>query len=102
MVRALIRRTVRGSPALSPPSSRGQGQRNGEKQFAKALQFALGHNSPALIAELYFDNAAAREATLSSNEGKAAEADLPNFAQGIVSVYFGVGRELYPAADYTG
>jgi len=47
-----------------------------------------------LIAELYFDNAAAREAALSSNEGKAAEADLPNFAQGIVSVYFGVGREL--------
>jgi uncharacterized protein (TIGR02118 family) len=46
-----------------------------------------------LIAELYFDNAAAREAALASNEGKAAEADLPNFAQGIVSVYFGVGRE---------
>jgi uncharacterized protein (TIGR02118 family) len=46
-----------------------------------------------LIAELYFDNAAAREAALTSNEGKAAEADLPKFAEGIVSVYFGVGRE---------
>ena len=46
-----------------------------------------------LIAELYFDNAAAREAALASNEGKAAEADLPKFAEGIVSVYFGVGRE---------
>jgi uncharacterized protein (TIGR02118 family) len=46
-----------------------------------------------LIAELYFDNAAAREAALSSNEGKAAEADLPKFAERIVSVYFGVGRE---------
>jgi uncharacterized protein (TIGR02118 family) len=45
------------------------------------------------IAELYFDNAAAREAALASNEGKAAEADLPKFAEGIVSVYFGVGRE---------
>ena len=46
-----------------------------------------------LIAELYFDNAAAREAALTSNEGKATEADLPKFAEGIVSVYFGVGRE---------
>jgi len=46
-----------------------------------------------LIAELYFDNAAAREAALTSNEGKAAEADLPKFAEGIVTVYFGVGRE---------
>ena len=46
-----------------------------------------------LIAELYFDNAAAREAALASSEGKAAEADLPKFAEGIVSVYFGVGRE---------
>jgi uncharacterized protein (TIGR02118 family) len=45
------------------------------------------------IAELYFDNAAAREAALASNEGKAAEADLPKFAEGIVSVYFCVGRE---------
>ena len=45
------------------------------------------------IAELYFDNAAAREAALASNEGKAAEADLPKFAEGIVSVYFGMGRE---------
>jgi uncharacterized protein (TIGR02118 family) len=46
-----------------------------------------------LIAELYFDNAAAREAALTSNEGKAAEADVPKFAEGIVSVYFGVGGE---------
>ena len=46
-----------------------------------------------LIAELYFDNAAAREAALASNEGKAAEADLPKFAEGIVSVYSGMGRE---------
>jgi uncharacterized protein (TIGR02118 family) len=46
-----------------------------------------------LIAELYFDNAAAREAALASNEGKATEADLPKFAKGIVSVYFGMGRE---------
>jgi uncharacterized protein (TIGR02118 family) len=46
-----------------------------------------------LIAELYFDNVAAREAALTSNEGKAAEADLPKFAEGIVTVYFGVGRE---------
>ena len=46
-----------------------------------------------LIAELYFDNAAAREAALTSNEGKAAEADLPKFAEGIVTVYFGVSRE---------
>ena len=46
-----------------------------------------------LIAELYFDNTAAREAALTSNEGKAAEADLPKFAEGVVSVYFGVGRE---------
>ena len=44
-----------------------------------------------LIAELYFDNAAAREAALASNEGKATEADVPKFAEGIVSVYFGVG-----------
>src|SRR5215472_4344206 len=46
-----------------------------------------------LIAELYFDNAAAREAALASNEGKATEADVPKFAEGIVSVYFGIGRE---------
>jgi uncharacterized protein (TIGR02118 family) len=46
-----------------------------------------------LIAELYFDNAAAREAALTSNEGKDTEADLPKFAEGIVSVYFGIGRE---------
>jgi len=46
-----------------------------------------------LIAELYFDNAAAREAALASNEGKATEADVPKFAEGIVSVYFGMGRE---------
>ena len=37
-----------------------------------------------LIAELYFDNVAAREAALTSNEGRAAEADLPKFAEGIV------------------
>ena len=46
-----------------------------------------------LIAELYFDNAAAREAALASNEAKATEADLSKFAEGIVSVYFGMGRE---------
>jgi len=46
-----------------------------------------------LIAELYFDNAAAREAALASNEAKVTEADLSKFAEGIVSVYFGVGRE---------
>jgi len=46
-----------------------------------------------LIAELYFDNPAARETALATNEGKAAEADVPKFAEGIVSVYFGVGRE---------
>ena len=46
-----------------------------------------------LIAELYFDNAAAREAALASNEGKSTEADVPKFAEGIVSVYFGMGRE---------
>ena len=46
-----------------------------------------------LIAELYFDNAAARETALATNEGKATEADVPKFAEGIVSVYFGVGRE---------
>jgi uncharacterized protein (TIGR02118 family) len=43
--------------------------------------------------QLYFDSAAAREAALASNEGKAAEADLPKFAEGIVSVYFGMGSE---------
>jgi hypothetical protein len=36
---------------------------------------------------------AAREAALASNEAKATEADLSKFAEGIVSVYFGVGRE---------
>ena len=46
-----------------------------------------------LIAELYFDNAAAREAALASNEAKVTEADLSKFAEGIVSVYFGMGRE---------
>jgi uncharacterized protein (TIGR02118 family) len=46
-----------------------------------------------LIAELYFDNTAAREAALASNEAKATEADLSKFAEGIVSVYFGMGRE---------
>ena len=46
------------------------------------------------IAELYFDNAAAREAALASNEGKAVEADVPKFAEGNVSVYFGMGREF--------
>src|SRR5215813_14387974 len=46
-----------------------------------------------LIAELYFDNAAAREAARTSNEAKATEADLSKFAEGIVSVYFGMGRE---------
>jgi uncharacterized protein (TIGR02118 family) len=46
-----------------------------------------------LIAELYFDNAAAREAALASNEAKTTEAELSKFAEGIVSVYFGVGRE---------
>ena len=45
-----------------------------------------------LIAELYFDNAAAREAALASNEAKATEADLSKFAEGIVSVYFGMGQ----------
>ena len=33
-----------------------------------------------LIAELYFNNAAAREAALASNEAKAAEADSPGTA----------------------
>jgi uncharacterized protein (TIGR02118 family) len=45
------------------------------------------------IAELYFEGSAAREAALASNEGKAVVADLPKFAEGIVSVYFGEGRE---------
>src|SRR5215467_5173279 len=52
-----------------------------------------GASDLCLIAELYFDNAAAREVALTSNEGKAAEVDLPKFAEGVVSVYFGVGRE---------
>jgi uncharacterized protein (TIGR02118 family) len=45
-----------------------------------------------LIAELYFDNPAARDAALASNEAKATEADLSKFAEGIVSVYFGIGQ----------
>ncbi len=45
------------------------------------------------IGELSFDDAAARDRALASPEGKAAVDDLPKFAAGIVSVYFGEGRE---------
>jgi len=45
------------------------------------------------VAELYFDDAAARERALASKEGKALVDDLPKFAAGIVGVYFGDGRE---------
>jgi uncharacterized protein (TIGR02118 family) len=45
------------------------------------------------VAELYFDDPGARETALASSEGKAVVDDLPKFAAGIVSVYFGDGRE---------
>ncbi len=45
------------------------------------------------IAELYFNDAVARETALASSEGKAVVADLPKFAEGIVSIYFGEHRE---------
>jgi len=45
------------------------------------------------VAELYFDDAAARDRALASKEGKAVVDDLPKFAAGIVGVYFGDGRE---------
>jgi|GraSoiStandDraft_28_1057319.scaffolds.fasta_scaffold220481_1 uncharacterized protein (TIGR02118 family) len=45
------------------------------------------------VAELYFDDAAARERALGSNEGRAVVDDLPKFAAGIVGVYLGDARE---------
>ncbi len=45
------------------------------------------------FAALYFDDAAARDRALGSPEGKAVVDDLPKFAAGIVSVYFGEGYE---------
>jgi len=45
------------------------------------------------VAELYFDDAGARETALASREGKAVVDDLPKFAAGIVSIYFGEARE---------
>lgn len=45
------------------------------------------------IAELYFDDATARDRALNSPEGKAVVADLAKFAAKIASVYFGDGRE---------
>ncbi|HZX66191.1 MAG TPA: EthD family reductase [Myxococcales bacterium] len=44
------------------------------------------------VAELYFDDPGARETALSSQEGKAVVDDLPKFAAGLVSIYFGDGR----------
>lgn len=52
-----------------------------------------GASDVYLIAELYFDDAAARDGALASKEGKAVVDDLPKFAAGIVSVYLGEGRE---------
>lgn len=45
------------------------------------------------FAALYFDDAAARDRALGSPEGKAVVDDLPKFAAGIVSIYFGEGYE---------
>jgi len=44
------------------------------------------------VAELYFDDPGARETALSSKEGKAVVDDLPKFAAGLVSIYFGDAR----------
>src|ERR1700674_4604149 len=45
------------------------------------------------VAELYFDDAAARDRALASKEGKAVVDDIPKFATGTVGIYFGDGRE---------
>jgi uncharacterized protein (TIGR02118 family) len=45
------------------------------------------------VAELYFDDAAARDRAFASRVGEAVVDDLPKFAAGIVGVYFGDGRE---------
>jgi uncharacterized protein (TIGR02118 family) len=52
-----------------------------------------GRSDVYQITELYFDDAPARDRALQSAEGKAVVDDLPKFADGIVSIHFGEGRE---------
>ena len=54
---------------------------------------AAGTSDVYQIAELYFDDAAARDKALASKEGKAVVDDLPVFAAGIVGIYFGDAKE---------
>jgi uncharacterized protein (TIGR02118 family) len=62
-------------------------------EVTKITGAASGTSDVYQVAELYFDDAGAREKALASREGKAVVDDLPKFAAGIVSVYFGDGRE---------
>lgn len=62
-------------------------------EVTKMTGSAAGKSDVYQIAELYFDDAAAREKALGSREGKAVVDDLPLFADGIVQIYFGEGRD---------
>jgi uncharacterized protein (TIGR02118 family) len=62
-------------------------------EVTKITGAAGGTSDVYQVAELYFDDPGARETALASREGKAVVDDLPKFAAGIVSVYFGDGRE---------
>jgi uncharacterized protein (TIGR02118 family) len=55
---------------------------------------AFAGNAPYLVATLSFDSMADLRAAMSSPEGKAAAADLPNFASGGATVLVFDSREV--------
>jgi uncharacterized protein (TIGR02118 family) len=66
----------------------------GLRRYTLSKPHGLGVTAPYLIAELWFDDAAALDAGLRSPEGAAAAADVQNFSVGHVAMFTGEVEEV--------
>jgi uncharacterized protein (TIGR02118 family) len=67
----------------------------GLRRFTLTKPHGLGAAAPFLVAELWFDDAAALDAALRSPEGAAAAADVQNLAAGYVLMFTGEVEEAF-------
>ena len=61
----------------------------GLRRFTLTKPRGLGAAAPYLVAEMWFDDAAALDAALRSPEGAAAAADVQGFSVGYVQMFTG-------------
>ncbi len=66
----------------------------GLRRFTLTKPRGLGGSAPYLVAELWFDDAAALDAGLRSPEGAAAAADVQTFTVGLVTMFTGQVEEV--------